>query len=87
MSVGLLAALVGLPKKIIERAEEVLDINENPKNKKEIYKQTSLSFDFMDQEQESVIEERLKEIDPLKVTPLEALNILNELKSYLEESK
>ena len=80
------ASLVGLPKEIIERAEEILDIYENPKNKKQVYTQTFLSFDTTSQE-ESVIDKKLKEIDILKITPLEALNILDELKKEASNKK
>ena len=67
-----------------ERAKEILDVYENKKPKKEIYEQTTLNLDFTSQE-ESKIEKRLKEINPLEITPLEALNILDELKKYLKE--
>ena len=80
------ASLVGLPKEIIERATEILDIYENPKNKKEVYKQTSLDLD-MAEEKHDVIKEKLKEVDILKITPLEALNILDELKKEINENE
>ena len=73
------ASLVNLPKEIITRASEILDLYENKKSKKEIYEQTSLSFDF-NEEKESEVEKKLLEINPLEITPLEALNILDELK-------
>ena len=78
------ASLVNLPDEIITRAKEILDVYENKKPKKEIYEQTTLNLDFTSQE-ESKIEKRLKEINPLEITPLEALNILDELKKYLKE--
>lgn len=78
------ASLVNLPKEIIKRAEEILDVYENKKPKKEIYEQTTLNLEFNNQEQ-SKIEKRIKEINPLEITPLEALNILDELKKELNE--
>ena len=78
------ASLVNLPDEIITRAKEILDVYENKKPKKEIYEQTTLNLDFNPQE-ESKIEKRLKEINPLEITPLEALNILDELKKELKE--
>ena len=33
----------------------------------------------------SIVEEKIKEINPLEITPLEALNILYELKTELKE--
>ncbi len=80
------ASLVNLPKKIIDRAEEILNIYENKKSIKENYKQTSLSFDF-NETKENVIEKRLKEINPISITPLEALNILDELKKEVEKEE
>ena len=40
---------------------------------------SSLLYDFFE-EKKSKVEERLKEIDTLNITPLEALNILCDLK-------
>jgi len=80
------ASLVKLPKTIIDRAKEILDIYENTKTKKEVWTQTSLFLDFNPKE-ENKIEKRLKEINTLEITPLEALNILDELKKQIEEDK
>ena len=80
------ASLVNLPKEIITRASEILDLYENKKSKKEIYEQTSLSFDF-NEEKESEVEKKLLEINPLEITPLEALNILDELKKEVINKK
>ncbi|MBF0225521.1 MAG: DNA mismatch repair protein MutS [Desulfobacterales bacterium] len=83
------ARLAGMPKKVINRAKQILfkiekkdDLRDslNSKatddsiNKKEI--QLSL---FSAKEQ--IIVEQLKDIDVLAITPLEALNILNELQN------
>ncbi len=73
------ASLVNLPKEITERAKEILSMYENVKEKKEVYTQTSLFLDF-DSKKENKIEKRLKEINILEITPIEALNILDELK-------
>ncbi len=81
------AALAHLPKSLIERATEILNVYENKTKKKETFTQTSLFLNLDEQKEEpkvSAIEERLNEIDPLQTTPLEALNILYELK---EEQK
>ena len=73
------ASLVNLPKEIIERSQEILDFYENKKDKKDRYEQTSLNFDLIKKE-ESKVEQKLKEIDPLQITPIDAINILYELK-------
>ena len=77
------ASLVGLPKEIINRAGEILNVYENKKTKKEVFTQTSLFLDFNEHE-ESKIEKKIKEINPLEITPLEALNILDSLKKEIE---
>ncbi len=79
------ASLVNLPKEIINRAKTILDVYENQKPKKEVFTQTSLNFDI-EEKQENIIENRLKEIDPLSITPLEALNILDELKKEVTKN-
>ena len=76
------ASLVGLPSKIIKRAREILDVYEHEENKKEVFTQTSLFLDF-NENKESKIEKKIKSINPLEITPLEALNILDELKKEL----
>mgnify|MGYP003552628616 CR=1 FL=1 len=45
-----------------------------------------MSFDF-NEEKESNVEKRLLEINPLEITPLEALNILDELKKEVMNKK
>ena len=76
-------------EKEFDENEEIRDTYfdyENHKNKKQVYTQTFLSFDTTSQE-ESVIDKKLKEIDILKITPLEALNILDELKKEASNKK
>ena len=78
------ASLVNLPKKIITRAEEILNLYENNKNKKEVFEQTSLNFEF--KEEENKIEKKLRDLNPLEITPLDALNILYDLKKEVESN-
>ena len=73
------ASLVNLPNGITERAREILDIYEKKETKKEVFTQTSLFLDF-NEKKENVIEEKIKKINPLEITPIEALNILDSLK-------
>lgn len=80
------ASLAHLPKSLIDRASEILSVYENKNNKKQLFTQTTL---FLQPEEEptkeSKIEEELKQINPLEVTPIEALNILYKLKQELED--
>ena len=80
------ASLVNLPNEIIKRAREILDVYENKEEKKTVFTQTSLFLDF-DEKKESKIEKEIKNINPLEITPIEALNILDKLKKEIEESE
>jgi len=73
------AKLAGMPKELLDRAEEVLNYFENNGKKSDVTTSNQLAFDFSEP-QESEVENKLKEIDPLKTTPMEAINILYELK-------
>ena len=77
------ASLANLPKDVIKRAREILNVYENKETKKEVYTQTSLFLDY-DFKDDSKLVKRIKNINPLEVTPLEALNILAELKEEVE---
>jgi len=81
------ASLAHLPKEVIERANEILSIYESKNNnKKNTVLQTSFNFDFNEKEDNEIISE-LEKIDPLNMTPMEALNKLYELTSKIKESK
>ena len=77
------AKLAHLPDTLIQRATEILNLYET--KEKETVVQESLPLEFV-VEKESEVEKRLKEIDPLQMTPMEALTILFELKE-LEKKK
>lgn len=75
------ASLAKLPELLIERADEILNIYEQKSVKKETFTQTSL-FELEEQEikqSKNEIEEKVKEINPLEMTPMEALSLLYEL--------
>ena len=70
------AALAKMPDEIINRANELLNEYEsNPKKVKS--NEMQLSFDLNEKNE---LKDKLIDIDPLRVTPLESLNILYELK-------
>jgi len=73
------AKLAGMPKELLDRANEVLNYFENNGKKSDVSTSNQLAFDFSDPVESEVIE-RLDEVDPLKTTPMEAINILYELK-------
>ena len=74
------AKLAGMPKEILNRSSEILKYYEG--NGKETLVQTNeqLGFNFDAVVEESPVLDRLEEIDPLKTTPMEAINLLYELK-------
>ena len=78
------AKLANLPKELIKRADNILKVYENKENKRDLKIQECLPIDELIESHESKIEKRIKEINPLEVSPLEALNILCELKENLK---
>ena len=78
------ASLANLPKELIERADEILNIYENKNVKKQTFTQTSLFLDI-EEEKPDIIKEKLESINPLEITPIEALNILYELKKEIDK--
>lgn len=76
------ATLVGLPKEVIDRANIILKEYETKENKKTSSVQIALPLNF--EEKKSVVEEELKKIDILNITPIEAINILSKLKEKVK---
>ncbi len=83
------ASLANLPKSLIERAEDVLNVYEKKSIKKEVFTQTSL-FELNEDEiveKENPIEKKIKEINPLEMTPMEAINFLYEINKMAKNKK
>ncbi len=83
------ASLAKLPNSLIERANEILSVYENKSIKKQPFTQTSLFLDYDNEqeEKENIIEKKLEDINPLEITPIEALNFLYDLKQELKNKK
>lgn len=80
------AKLANLPDNLIKRADNILKIYEAKENKRDIKVQESLPLDeIIVKEKESKVEEELRQINPLEITPLEALNILYKLKEEVKK--
>lgn len=80
------ASLAHLPKEVINRADEILAEYETKSKKKNDFKQIELQLDFQeDKNDNNAIIEKLKEIKPLEITPIDALNILYELKNKIDK--
>ena len=77
------AKLAHLPDSLIKRAEVILNIYENKEKKHDNKIQESINF--VEETKHSVIEEELSNLNPLEITPLEALNILYNLKAKIKK--
>ena len=83
------ASLAHLPNSLIERADDILNVYEKKNIKKETFTQTSL-FELADEEiveKKNEVEEKVKAINPLEMTPMEALNFLYDLKKDIQSNK
>ena len=78
------AALAGMPKEIINEANLILSKYENKETSPKIEHAEQITFNLTEEKNE--LKEYLKDIDPLKLTPIEALIKLNELKEISRKS-
>lgn len=87
------ARLAGLPKQILERAQEILHqleggsfncfTSEEPSEVAAVLVKEDPEISLFNSLEHEVVQ-RLRELDVLKITPLEALNILAQLKKEIE---
>ena len=75
------ASLAKLPESVIKKAEEVLNTYETKPKKTLKTEVVQTSFNF--EPTPSKVEEKLKAINIMEITPLDALNLLNDLKKEL----
>ncbi len=83
------ASLAHLPESLINRADEILNIYEKKNVKKETFTQTSL-FELEEtkiEDKPNPIIDKIKKINPLEMTPMEALNLLYDLSKDVKEQK
>ena len=83
------ASLANLPKSLIKRAEEILEVYENQEKRETIYTQTSL-FDLEKEEEinkDDKYLEKIKAINPLEMSPMDALNFLYRLKEEMKKEE
>ena len=83
------ASLAKLPESLIQRANDVLNVYEKKNIKKETFTQTSL-FELTESEatpKVNEVEEKIKDINPLEMTPMEALSFLYELNKEVKGKK
>ena len=78
------ARLAGLPDTLIRRADQILEVYERAEKKRDIKIQEALPIDDLILK-ESKVEKELDKIDPLSITPIEAINILYALKNMKDK--
>jgi DNA mismatch repair protein MutS len=85
------AKLAGIPKSILERSKEILAELENTFQKEaagdKLTKQRTKESDsapLFDQKEKDVLE-KLKGLDVNNLTPIQAINLLNEIKDFLKK--
>ena len=76
------ARLANLPKEVTDRAEEILKVYEKKEKDRDIVIQTTLPLNFNEEKNE--IEEYLKNLNVLELTPIQAINTLYELKNKIK---
>ncbi len=81
------ARLANLPDSLIKRADEILKTYESKNGKKETTSQISMNFEETNTNNNKydIIIEKLKKVNPLEISPMEALNALYELKKEVDK--
>ena len=76
------ARLAKMPEELLKRADVILSEYETEAKKQKVVDNgiLQMAMDFGNEKEEDALREKLKSIDPLRLTPIEALNILFELK-------
>lgn len=78
------AKLANLPDILIKRASDILSVYETKEKKRDIKIQESFPIDLLIPKEKSDIEKRIEQIDITNITPMQALNILDELKNEIK---
>ena len=81
------ASLAHLPNEVIERANEILATHEANKKNKNVTSVMQTSFDFSEKNDNLEIINELKDINPLELTPMDAINKLYELVGKVKKEK
>ena len=83
------ASLAHLPHSLIERASEILSVYEHKGKKQQTFTQTSLFLDFDNKEPatENEVIKKITEINPLEMTPMDALHFLYDLTNEMKGKK
>lgn len=81
------AKLANLPESLIKRANEILAGYEKTKKKKTVVNQISMNLEenIENDDKYDIIKKLLKDVNPLETSPMEALNILYNLKKEMDK--
>ena len=82
------ARLAKMPEKLLDRAEEILNEYETSAKKKNPEEKIQLAMDLEPNvKKDDIIKETLEKVDVLNTTPIEALNILFDLKQKIKKGE
>ncbi len=83
------ARLANMPESLLDRAEDILCEYENKERKKNPEEKIQLTMDFEKEEEKKsdIIKETIESVDVMHTTPIEALNILFELKQKIKRDE
>ncbi len=86
------ASLASLPDSLVSRALDILNVYEHKNVKKETFTQTSLFSQLEEEiekqeEKENLVEKKIKECNPLEMTPIDALNFIYELQKEMKNKE
>ena len=81
------AKLAKMPDELLERANEILNDYETNKKSKVINNKVQMSLDLFapKENKDDIIKKELDKIDPLNMTPIDALNYLYDLKKKIKK--
>ncbi len=79
------AKLAGMPQELIKRASEILSFYESHEKKKNKEENVQLEMVFEEKKDKDSVKEFLENIDPVYMTPIEAINKLYELKELIKK--
>ena len=81
------ASLANLPKEVIERANEILINYESTSKNKKNNNVMQTSFDFSESNTNSELINEIREINPLTLTPMDAINKLYEIVEKVKKER
>ncbi|MEG1892819.1 MAG: DNA mismatch repair protein MutS [Bacilli bacterium] len=83
------ARLAKMPEKLLTRASTILEEYEQSKIKKTDDSKVQLTMDFIEEKEErkDTLKDKINALDPLNMTPLDALNTLYELKKDINKGE